>query len=147
MISAYVCEHVCIEPYGAPWSESLGITVIRKRIERIDPELFKRLGRNDILFIDSSHVIKPQGDVVFLYPTALPLLAPGVFVHAHDICTPRDYFPVHAVVPATLIGCGLRVGGRGHLGVHERTFDACETLGSSTAGRNAYTTPPVRPRS
>ena len=91
--SAYVCEHVCIEPYEAPWLESLGITVIRKRIERIDPELFKRLGRNDILFIDLSHVIKPQGDVVFLYLTALPLLAPGVFVHAHDICTPRDYFP------------------------------------------------------
>jgi hypothetical protein len=33
----------------------------------------------------------PQGDVLFEYLEALPMLKPGVFVHIHDIFTPRDY--------------------------------------------------------
>jgi Methyltransferase domain len=90
---AYACEHLCIEPYENLWLESLGVTVLRQKVELVDPSVFQSLGRNDFLFIDSSHVIKPQGDVVFLYLTVLPLLASGVFVHSHDICTPRDYFP------------------------------------------------------
>jgi hypothetical protein len=89
----YACEHICIEPYENPWLESLGASVIRQRVEDVDLAVFQTLGRNDILFIDSSHVIKPQGDVVFLYLTVVPLLRSGVFVHAHDILTPRDYFP------------------------------------------------------
>ena len=47
----------------------------------------------DILFIDSSHMIRPQGDVLFIYQELLPALPPGVFVHVHDIFTPRDYPP------------------------------------------------------
>ncbi len=90
---AYACEHLCIEPHENPWLEELGVTVVRQGVERVDPSIFQGLGCNDILFIDSSHVIKPQGDVVFLYLTVLPMLTSGVFVHSHDICTPRDYFP------------------------------------------------------
>jgi hypothetical protein len=89
----YVCDHVCIEPYEAPWLEELGVPVIRQPVEHVDLSVFQALGQNDILFIDSSHVIKPQGDVATLYLTIVPLLASGVFIHAHDICTPRDYFP------------------------------------------------------
>ena len=90
---AYVCEHVCVEPYEHQWLELLGIRVLRQRVEQVDLDIFRSLGPNDILFIDSSHVIKPQGDVVFLYLTVLPMIAPGVLVHVHDIFTPRDYFP------------------------------------------------------
>lgn len=89
----YACDHICVEPYEAPWLEALGVSVIRRPVEQVDLSVFQTLRRNDILFIDSSHVIRPQGDVVNLYLTILPLLASGVFVHAHDICTPRDYFP------------------------------------------------------
>jgi hypothetical protein len=91
--SDYKCDHTCIEPYEVPWLEKLDVKVIRERVERVDPEIFQELSANDILFIDSSHVIRPQGDVLFLYLDVLPKLAPGVFIHAHDICTPRDYFP------------------------------------------------------
>ena len=52
-----------------------------------DPEL----DRNDILFIDSSHVIRPQGDVLFAYLELLGSLKSGVIIHIHDIFTPRDY--------------------------------------------------------
>ena len=92
--TAYTCEHICIEPYENPWLEDLGIEVIRQPVQNVDLNLFGTLGANDILFINSSHVIKPQGDVVFLYLMVLPQLSPGVYVHSHDILTPRDYFPV-----------------------------------------------------
>jgi hypothetical protein len=36
-------------------------------------------------------MIRPQGDVVFLYLEILPVLNKGVLVHSHDIFTPNDY--------------------------------------------------------
>jgi predicted O-methyltransferase YrrM len=86
-----VAEHVCIEPYEMPWLEQLGVRVIRERVEDVGLELFSQLEPNDLLFIDSSHMIRPQGDVLFEYLELLPSLASGVFVHVHDIFTPRDY--------------------------------------------------------
>jgi hypothetical protein len=88
---AYRCEHVCIEPYEAPWLEQLGATIIRKKVEDVDPALFETLGNNDFLFIDSSHIIRPQGDVVIEYLDIIPRLAAGVIIHVHDIFSPRDY--------------------------------------------------------
>ena len=88
---AYTCEHLCIEPYEAPWLESTGVTVLRKRVEEIDPVLYDALGAGDILFVDSSHTVRPQGDVLFEMFEIYPRLAPGVLVHIHDIFTPRDY--------------------------------------------------------
>jgi hypothetical protein len=57
----------------------------------MDRAVFDSLGENDILFIDSSHIIRPQGDVLLAYQEILPLLRPGVIVHIHDIFTPFDY--------------------------------------------------------
>jgi hypothetical protein len=87
----YRCEHVCIEPYEMPWLEQLDVKVIRERVEEVDRAVFDQLGKNDILFIDSSHIIRPQGDVLKEYLEILPRLAPGVIVHVHDIFSPRDY--------------------------------------------------------
>jgi len=85
------CEHICIEPYEQPWLEEIGIKVIRKKVEVTGVDIFKQLKENDILFIDSSHIIRPQGDVLFEYLELLPSLNKGVIVHIHDIFTPRDY--------------------------------------------------------
>lgn len=88
---AYRCRHVCIEPFENPWLDGLEVELLRTPVERCDPALFAALGPNDILFIDSSHVIRPQGDVLCEYLEILPTLSPGVLVHVHDILTPRDY--------------------------------------------------------
>jgi predicted O-methyltransferase YrrM len=64
---------------------------IEKRVELVESDLFRRLKRNDFLFIDSSHVIRDGGDVLFLYLRVLPSLAPGVVVHIHDIHLPDPY--------------------------------------------------------
>lgn len=87
----YECEHICIEPYERPWLEKLGVAVIRKKVEDVDVSMFNKLSENDILFIDSSHMIRPQGDVLFEYLELLPTLNRGVIVHVHDIFSPRDY--------------------------------------------------------
>jgi hypothetical protein len=87
----YDCKHVCIEPYEMPWLEKLGIEVIRKRVEDIDATYFGQLEANDVLFIDSSHMIRPQGDVLFEFLEVIPTLKAGVIVHIHDIFSPRDY--------------------------------------------------------
>jgi len=87
----YGCRHVCIEPYEMPWLEKLGPEILRKRAEDVPAEFFDVLGAGDILFIDSSHVIRPFGDVLFEFQEVFPRLANGVVVHLHDIFTPRDY--------------------------------------------------------
>lgn len=90
-IPDYNCRHICIEPYEMLWLEQLGVEVIRNKVELLETNIFKELVANDILFIDSSHIIKPQGDVLFEYLEILPELNPGVIVHIHDIFTPKDY--------------------------------------------------------
>lgn len=87
----YACRHICIEPYGKPWLEEIGAEIVRSRVELCDPALFDQLEDGDILFVDSSHVIRPQGDVVFEILEVFGRLKPGVLIHIHDIFTPRDY--------------------------------------------------------
>ncbi|MDR2474308.1 MAG: class I SAM-dependent methyltransferase [Bacteroidales bacterium] len=89
--TSYQCEHICIEPYEMPWLEKTGVKTIRKKVEDMDVAFFGQLEANDILFIDSSHVIRPQGDVLFEYLEILPTLKSGVIVHVHDIFSPHDY--------------------------------------------------------
>ncbi|MDB0049429.1 class I SAM-dependent methyltransferase [Candidatus Pelagibacter sp.] len=87
----YSTELICVEPYENNWLENLGIEIMRKKIEDVDLDLCKRLEANDILFIDSSHIIRPQGDILKEFLEILPLLKPGVIIHIHDIYTPRNY--------------------------------------------------------
>ncbi len=85
------CSHICIEPYEMPWLEQLDVRVIRSKVEDLAADAFQQLESGDILFIDSSHMIRPQGDVLFEFLEILPTLKPGVLVHVHDVFTPRDY--------------------------------------------------------
>lgn len=87
----YSCEHICIEPYEMEWLKETEVKLERQLVEKVDKSLFSSLSKNDILFIDSSHVIRPQGDVLFEYLEILPILKTGVIVHIHDIFTPKDY--------------------------------------------------------
>jgi hypothetical protein len=87
----YTCRHLCIEPYEMSWLEQMPLEVLRKKIEDIDISLFAELEKGDILFIDSTHMVRPQGDVLCEYLEILPTLKPGVIVHIHDIFTPHDY--------------------------------------------------------
>ena len=85
---------ICIEPYENKWLEKNNIQVVRQKVEDANLNILSDLNKNDILFIDSSHVIKPQGDILKIFLEILPKLKTGVIVHIHDIFTPRDY-PEH----------------------------------------------------
>lgn len=87
----YACDHICIEPYEQPWLADAPVRLLRQTAESCDSALVSALGDGDLLFIDSSHIIRPQGDVVTEILDWLGRLAPGVLVHFHDIFTPRDY--------------------------------------------------------
>ena len=72
------------------------VTLIEKRVQEVALETFTSLGENDLLFIDSSHVSKIGSDVNRLYFDVLPVLAPGVLIHIHDVAGnleyPREWF-------------------------------------------------------
>ena len=89
--SIYSCRHLCIEPFEMPWLESTGVELVRQRVETLGVDFFSILEAGDILFIDSSHIIRPQGDVLFEYLELLPTLKKGVIVHIHDIFSPKNY--------------------------------------------------------
>jgi hypothetical protein len=80
-----------------PCLEKTGMKVIRKRVEELEISFFQSLGERDILFIDSSHIIRPQGDVLFECLEIFPSLQTGVIIHLHDIFSPRDYTHKHLV--------------------------------------------------
>ncbi|NQV15314.1 class I SAM-dependent methyltransferase [bacterium] len=87
-------ELIIFDPYpngtlrrGFPGLSKLEIT----KIENVDLARFKELVENDILFIDSSHVLKIGSDVQYLYLEVLPRLNKGVIVHIHDIFMPAEY--------------------------------------------------------
>lgn len=85
---------ISVEPYpnqvlkeGFPGFAEL----ITKKAEDIGVDFFSQLEDRDIVFIDSSHVVRIGGDVVFLYLEILPRLKKGVIVHIHDIFFPKHY--------------------------------------------------------
>lgn len=84
-------QHIIIEPYENTWLSELKSTLIREKVEDVDRSIFANLCEEDIVFIDSSHVLKAQNDCVYEYTELLPLLPSGIIVHIHDIFTPFDY--------------------------------------------------------
>ncbi|MHA3703717.1 class I SAM-dependent methyltransferase [Jatrophihabitans sp. YIM 134969] len=52
-----------------------------------------RLGPGDLVFIDSTHVVRTGSELPHLYLELLPRLPSGVVVHIHDITLPYLYAP------------------------------------------------------
>ncbi|MBB1127435.1 class I SAM-dependent methyltransferase, partial [Thiospirillum jenense] len=67
------------------------VRLIDKRIQDVPSEVLLALESGDLLFIDSSHVVKCDSDLHHLMFEILPRLQPGVFVHFHDVFYPFDY--------------------------------------------------------
>jgi hypothetical protein len=90
----YDCELTAIEPYpnetlqhGFPGLSRLVV----KKAEEVPLSEFSVLEENDILFIDSSHILTTGGDVAYEYLEVLPRVKRGVVVHCHDIFFPSEY--------------------------------------------------------
>jgi predicted O-methyltransferase YrrM len=86
----------CVEPYPFEALKTIrGITVLQREVQDVGLDLFTDLGEGDVLFIDSSHAVRLDGDVPFLFLEVLPALRTGPLIHIHDIP-----FPYHCPYPA-----------------------------------------------
>lgn len=109
-----VCRELAMDTtltFIDPWSTKildvlksnpdLDINYVREEVQNVDLSLFKELAKDDILFIDTSHVVKIGSDLSHIFFKIIPLLSSGVIVHIHDIWYPFEY-------PKAMIfeGCG-----------------------------------------
>ena len=67
--------------------------------QEVPEQVFASLAAGDVLFVDTTHLVKTGGDVNRIVLDVLPTLAPGVVVHFHDIWLPFEY---HRDLVATL---------------------------------------------
>lgn len=68
------------------------INLIKSNLQDLSPDLIcGALECGDLLFIDSSHVVKLNSDVMFIFDRILPNLKKGVYVHFHDVVYPFVY--------------------------------------------------------
>ena len=67
------------------------VAIIESGVQSVPLVVFETLERNDILFIDSTHVVKTGSDVVYELAQILPRLQSGVIIHFHDIFYPFEY--------------------------------------------------------
>ena len=72
-------------------------SIITKKVQDVPMEVFQSLKKNDILFIDSSHVSKVGSDVNHIIFNILPHIKKGVWIHFHDIFYPFE-LPLHWVL-------------------------------------------------
>lgn len=84
-----------IEPFPRPFLHDLdGLAELRvERVQDSPMEIFGELTQGDVLFIDSSHVLRTDSDLTHLLTGILPRLASGVRVHFHDVFLPDEYPP------------------------------------------------------
>ncbi len=67
------------------------VRLIDRKIQEVSPDVFLALKSGDLLFIDTSHVVKCGSDLQFIMFEILPCLQKGVVVHFHDVFYPFDY--------------------------------------------------------
>jgi hypothetical protein len=90
----YRCELVVMDPHPNDILKAgfQGLSkLISKKVQDIPLSDFRELTENDILFIDSSHVLRIGSDVQYEYLEILPRLNQGVIIHLHDIFLPAEY--------------------------------------------------------
>ena len=87
----------CIEPDPGRLRQLLHpgdehrIRLLEQPVQAVPLPEFDALEANDILFIDSTHVLKTGSDVHYELFAILPRLRPGVAVQIHDIHYPFEY--------------------------------------------------------
>lgn len=84
-----------IEPYTKRLKTLLRksdkVRILEKKLQDVDLKIFESLKSGDILFIDSTHVVKTGSDVNYIFSRILPVLQEGVYIHFHDVFYPFEY--------------------------------------------------------
>jgi hypothetical protein len=82
---------VCIEPDPGEFLTALeGIEVVRRRVQDVETAYCNGLLRDgDMLFIDSTHTVRHEGDCLHIYLRVLPGVAAAVTVQVKNIYLPE----------------------------------------------------------
>jgi hypothetical protein len=93
----------CVEPYPTDLLRSLDIDLIVDEAQNVPVSEFSFVQSGDILFIDSSHALKIDSDVAYLFMEVVPNVSTGARIHVHDIP-----FPYNTPYPADTWIMGTR---------------------------------------
>ena len=95
--AGYRPEICCIDPFPTAYlkrlAEAQKISLVPKMAQEVDLQTFTSLGAGDLLFVDSTHAVRPGGEVNRIILDVLPRMSAGCVVHFHDISFPYDYQP------------------------------------------------------
>jgi hypothetical protein len=82
----------CIEPSPIDLIKNLdNVELIARPIQEVPLDYFRQLNVNDIVFIDSNHIVRTGSEVNYIVLEILPIIPKGVVVQIHDIYLPYDY--------------------------------------------------------
>jgi len=91
---AHPVDHRIFDPYAGDHMEMSAVELERVRripATQVSLEEFRTLEAGDVLFVDTTHTIKPAGEVNYVVLEVLPMLQPGVIIHVHDVFLPWEY--------------------------------------------------------
>jgi Methyltransferase domain len=81
----------CIEPYPTDLLRSMqGVDLIVDEVQNVPINQFDFIQSGDVLFIDSTHALRIDSDVAYLFMEIVPRVARGAWVHVHDIPFPYN---------------------------------------------------------
>lgn len=79
----------CVDPFASEALTHLdGVSVRPEYAQMLPVDAFAEMEAGDLLFIDSSHVVKTGSEMPRIYLEGIPALAAGVYVHIHDVYLP-----------------------------------------------------------
>ena len=93
-------EMTAVDPFASDVIRALpGVEIRKQEAQDLPVDFYAALADGDVLFIDSTHIVRVDGEVPYLVLEVLPALAPGVWVHIHDV-----HFPYNVPIdPASYI--------------------------------------------
>ena len=87
----------CIDPFPTDYLRAAAkrgdINLMELKAQTVPLDTMLDLGAGDLLFVDSTHTVKPGSEVNRIILEVLPRLALGAYIHFHDIYFPFDYAP------------------------------------------------------
>jgi Methyltransferase domain len=86
---------LCVDPFPTTYLTRLAregrIRLVGERAQDVDLDVLTDLGDRGMLFVDSTHAVRPDSEVNRIVLEVLPRLAKGAWVHFHDITLPFNY--------------------------------------------------------
>jgi hypothetical protein len=95
--AGYSIDVTCVDPFPTPYlveMEQRGEIKLRAvPAQEMPLDELADVGPGGLLFVDSTHTVKPGSEVNRIILDALPVLPAGSVAHFHDITFPYDYPP------------------------------------------------------